>query len=90
MNQQLKLLKVFLTRLKTLINIHQEKQKQKQKQTLMKQAYNSMSLEWIQMENQNWDFRNDLDELPQLSGDETELQKIVQLVQGHMVIIRIM
>lgn len=53
----------------------------------MKQAYNSMSLKWIKMDNQSWDFRNDLDELPQLSGEETELQKTVQLVQGHRVII---
>lgn len=69
MKQQLKLLKVFLTRLKTLINIHHKNNNNNK--TLMKQAYNSMSLKWIEMENQSWDFRNDLDELPQLSGEET-------------------
>lgn len=41
------------------------------------------------VENRSWDFRNDL-ELFQLSDEESELQKTVQVVQGHMVITVIM
>lgn len=49
-----------------------------------------MLLKWIIMENHSWNFRNDMDELFQLSVEETELQKMVQVIQGHMVITLIM
>lgn len=42
------------------------------------------------VENQSWDFENDLDKHFQLSDEEIEVQKLAHTVQGHMVIALIM
>lgn len=49
-----------------------------------------MSLTLMTVENWSWDFGNDLDDLFQLLDEETELQKIIQVVQGHVAITLIM
>ena len=49
-----------------------------------------MSFKLMRVRNWSWDFWNDLDEPLQLSGGETKLQKIVQVIQGHVIITLLM
>lgn len=79
-----KILKYPLQRPKTL-QIFSIKNKK-----VTKQAQNSMSIKLMKVRNWSWDFRNDLDELLQLFGGETKLQKIVQVIQGHVIITLLM
>lgn len=84
-NQQIKPLKVPLTKRPKTLQIFSIMNKK-----VIKQAQNSMSIKLMKVRNWSWDFGNDLDELLQLSGGETELQKIVQVIQGHVIIILLM